>query len=164
MSSLHDSSVGDFTRGGQVLLHFLRMIGQVLRKFGGALLILYVLGTIALWLARTDPYARYLGLRHVGASIGMMLGNDAHPLDVELRDGRRVRTTVATFHGSVNMQRNVRNLVAAWLTNMAVSAIAMTMLLAFLLAWLFRFGAAQRQEQIVRGGSYLATAGEAPSP
>jgi type IV conjugative transfer system coupling protein TraD len=155
MSSLHDSSVGDFTRGGQVLLHFLRMIGQVLRKFGGALLVLYVLGTIALWLVRTDPYARYLGLRHVGASIGMMLGNDASPLDVELRDGRNVRTSVSSFAGSANMQRNVRELVAVWLSSMAVSAIAMAVLMAVLLAWLFRFGAAQRREQIVRGGTIV---------
>ena len=33
MSLLHSSSIGDVTRGGQLLIHFFRMLGQVLSKF-----------------------------------------------------------------------------------------------------------------------------------
>jgi hypothetical protein len=156
VSSLHDSSVGDFTRGGQVLIHFLRMIGQVLRKFGAALLVLYSLLTVGLWFAQTDAYARYLGIRYVGTSLGMMLGNGANEISVALRDGRLARTTVAQFDASRNMRANVELLVRWWLVSMVLSAAVMTLFLAGFLAWLFRFGAAQRRESIVRGGSVVA--------
>ncbi len=36
------SSIGDFTRGGQVTLHFIRMIGQVVSKFGKFILGIYI--------------------------------------------------------------------------------------------------------------------------
>ena len=69
MQVLHNSRIGDFTRGGQVVIHFLRMIGQVLQKFGKAALLLYAMITIGLWFGKTTEYERYLGTRWCAAWI-----------------------------------------------------------------------------------------------
>jgi hypothetical protein len=75
MQVLHNSRIGDFTRGGQVVIHFMRMIGQVIHKFFSAIVVLYVVMTIGIFLAITDPYDRYLAWRYVGANAGLYIGN-----------------------------------------------------------------------------------------
>lgn len=66
MRVIHNSRMGDFTRSGQVIIHFMRMIGQVIHKFFSAIVVLYLVMTIGIFLAITDPYDRYLARRCAG--------------------------------------------------------------------------------------------------
>jgi hypothetical protein len=73
MKGLHDSPIGDFTRGGQTTLMMIRMIGEVFSRFGGAMLIVYTAATIALFMHRSEPYQRYLLMRYAGSAIAVTL-------------------------------------------------------------------------------------------
>ena len=155
MSTLHDSKVGDFTRGGQVTIHFLRMIGQVLKKFGLAALMLYSLITVGLWFGQTTAYERYLGTRWCAAWIGVYLENAAEPTQVQLQDGKWVNTTIGALKASPKLQANTWKLVATWLHCMAWSALIASVVLVVVFAWLFKFGTAARKEKHLRGGEIL---------
>lgn len=155
MSWLHDSAIGDFTRGGQLAIHFLRMIGQVVTKFGRAIIILYLFGTAALWWNVTTDYERYLGYRYAGAKAACLMGFQAEPTTLLRPDSRLIRTTYYGIANSPELHQNLIDLGIHWLKSMASSASIAFVLLLVIFVWLFRFGRSQRKELVLRGTHML---------
>lgn len=155
MKSLHDSAVGDFTRGGQVVIHFVRMIGQVVHQFGLAALMLYSLCAISLWFVHTEPYERYLLNRWATAEAGVALGNGATATSLQLRDGAFVQTTIGTIAAAPALHENAWHLFYMWLLGMKEAAILAGIVLSLLFAWLFKFGSAQRKDKRLRGATLV---------
>ncbi len=50
MSFLHTSSVGDVTRGGPLLIHFFRVLWQVVRKFVYVLMVVLFLTAVGVFM------------------------------------------------------------------------------------------------------------------
>ena len=94
MLILQDSPVGDLTRGGQIVIHFIRMLAQVLRKFGAALVLAVLCATVAIFLLLTHPYERYLGWRFITTYIAAdVLKNEDQITDVLRANGTRVQVS-----------------------------------------------------------------------
>lgn len=155
MSSLHDSTVGDFTRGGQVTIHFLRMMWQVVKQFAGAMFILYVLMTAGIWFYTTDPHDRYFSLRWIGAKVGQFYENGPNATQIEDRDGTVVTMTIDQIAGYPPFHDLTIGLAWRWLYAMGYSAGVSVTLLLLILVWLRGFGARQRDERHLRGGVIL---------
>jgi len=155
MKSLHNSPIGDFTRGGQVTIHFLRMIGQVFQKFGLATMMLYSLITLGIWMSHTTEHERYLGVRYVASITGEWLENGPEVVDIRLENGAVIQTTISTLAHSVKMKQNFWHLVQMWFKSMLQSAVGSGVLIFFLLIWLFKFGKSQREEKHLRGGKLV---------
>src|SRR4051812_35878500 len=85
---LQDTAVGDLTRGGQLILHFLRMLGQVVKKFLGAMIVGYLGLAILLSYWWTDDYDRYLGWKSLGAYVAVSLHNADKSTEIETQDHR----------------------------------------------------------------------------
>lgn len=152
MSSLHNSKVGDFTRGGQVTIHFLRMTSQVIKRFIGAAIIVYSIGTYAIWHYQTDNYHRYVGMRYVAANIGMFYDNAETRVPLKMRDGSTINTTIYGIAKSPKIKSIFDDLVAQWWVSMGYSAATALTLLFLVMAYMFKFGADQRKEKHLRGG------------
>lgn len=159
MSWLHDSAVGDFTRGGQLATHFLRMIGQVIDTFGRAMLLLYFVGTVAIWWHQTSDYERHLGYRYAMANGACLLGNGEKQTALERPDHTLAHGTFRQIAESEPLHNNLVNLGWSWLAAMATSAASVLLILVTVLAWLYVFGRAQRREQVLRGVNMLDAAG-----
>ncbi len=155
MKSLHNSSVGDFTRGGQITIHFVRMIGQVIQKFGLAAVMLYSIITVSLWFNETTKYERYLGTRYVTALGGQYLGNSTNTVPLKMADGSTIDTTIGLLADSPKMRLNFFKLARVWWHSMIESAVAAALILLCLFAWLFSFGRSQRKEVHLRGGKLV---------
>lgn len=155
MKTLHNSAVGDFTRGGQVTIHFLRMIGQVFQKFGLASVMLYGFVTMGFWFGKTTEHERYLGTRYVMATAGVWLGNGANVTDIRLENGRVIKASISSLATSPKMRQNARGLAGAWLKSMGQSVFVAGFLILVLLVWLFKFGRSQRAEKHLRGGKVV---------
>jgi type IV conjugative transfer system coupling protein TraD len=156
MKSLHNSAVGDFTRGGQVTIHFLRMITQVVQKFGLAAILLYSIITFSLFYFHTEAYNRYLGARWVGAWLGVQIGNGPQATDIKKANGTVVDTTIQGLVDHRGLQDNASNLLGVWLHCMGQSAQCAGLVLFILFLWLYRFGRSQRQEQRLRGAQLVS--------
>lgn len=155
MSSLHDSTVGDFTRGGQVTIHFLRMMWQVVKQFAGAMFILYALMTAGIWFYTTDAHDRYFSLRWLGAKAGQFYENGPNATQIEDRDGTVVTMTIDQIAGYPPFYDLTIGLAWRWLYAMGYSAAVSVTLLLLILVWLRGFGARQRDERHLRGGVIL---------
>lgn len=155
MTQLHNTTIGDFTRGGQVTIHFLRMIGQVLSKFGQACLFLYGVATLCLWLVTTDSYDRYLGMRYVAAEVGFFLGNADKAIFVKRLDGTLGQTTIRAFRAAPVVRENAKHLLLAWLRAMWKSALGAVVFFVVAVGWLLKFGKSWREERHLRGAEIM---------
>lgn len=151
MQVLHNSRIGDFTRGGQVVIHFMRMIGQVIHKFFSAIVVLYVVMTIGIFLGITDPYDRYLAWRYAGANAGVYLGNANNPTYVERKDEGYLQTTVRDVASSPVILARASGVGRSWVRAMILSASAGAAVVMLVMFWLLRFGASHRKEESLRG-------------
>lgn len=155
MKSLHNSPVGDLTRGGQITIHFLRMIGQVLQKFGLAAVTLYSVSTFGLWYSQTTDYERYLGLRYLASVTGVWLGNGDTLVPIETVDRHPITLTVRQIAESQKVKTNFGYLARLWLGCMVDAAFVAGFVLLSLFIWMFRFGRAQRRDTHLRGGQLV---------
>lgn len=156
MSSLHESSLADFTRGGQTTLHFLRMLGQVIRKFMGAIALLYLAMTIATFLVKTTEYERYLGFRYAVTYLSVELWDTGpNPVDIRMPNGAMQRTTMHALYVSPVMRDNANRLMTAWLMSMAISMAIAGFILTIVFTWIWRYGAKQKAEKHLRGSAIV---------
>lgn len=153
MGIIRASGLGDFTRGGQTTLHFLRMIGQVITKFGKFIILCWFAFFLVYFFLNTTSYERYVGYRWVIAKIGVQLvkgGDQVVPFD--LPDGRtvnvRMKNILADKYINQTMRRHLR--VAA--EGVAWGMLAIGFVFFFVVWFISRAGASLRKENFLRGG------------
>jgi type IV conjugative transfer system coupling protein TraD len=157
MSLLHTSTIGDVTRGGQLLIHFFRMLGQVIRKFAHVLLVILFLMSVAFFFHRTESYQRYVAVQYAIAQARHSLFRDGvEPMVVRRRDGTEIRTSVGEVVGSPSIGRIWRRTVATAIGAFMTSLVALATLFLAILWFIYRTGWVQRQDRLLRGGQMLS--------
>lgn len=156
MSLLHTSTIGDVTRGGQLLIHFFRMLGQVIRKFAHVLLLVLVLLAVALFFHRTESYQRYVAVQYAIAHARSALLRDTDgQMVVRRRDGTEIQTTVGEVLDSPSIARTWRRTVASAAGALMTSLVVLVSLFVGILWFIYRTGWVQRQDRLLRGGQVL---------
>jgi type IV conjugative transfer system coupling protein TraD len=159
VSFLQESLLGDITRGGQLLLHFLRMIGQVIRKFGGAGLAGSVFFGLFLFIQFTTEHDRYVTARYYVASLQAgLFGRSDRPTVFRTADGRLVATTVNHISTAEPLHAIAKGTVVRglWVYALAFTCVFAFIALVVVLVW--RMGWRQRQERLLRGGRLIGGA------
>ncbi len=152
MSFLQDSAVGDVTRGGQLLIHFLRMLAQVARKFAGAMIICGLLVAVALFFTRNDSYERYLALRHYFAQLQVaVFRNGDSPTVINRRDGTPIETTIGSLTRTPTIVATSEAVLQSGVGCLVVGGGVVVLLFLGLGVFIWRTGTQQRMEKHVRG-------------
>lgn len=156
MSFLQESVLGDVTRGGQLLLHFLRMIGQVIQKFGGAGFAGSIFLSIFLFLKFTTEYDRYVTVRYyvAAAQAGVFSRSDRTTV-FRTSDGRWISTTVNHIASAEQLHAVAKGTVirAVWIY--VISFFVVFTIIAVVVVLVWRMGFRQRQEKLLRGGRLI---------
>ncbi|EFR6141838.1 type IV secretion system DNA-binding domain-containing protein [Salmonella enterica] len=147
-----NSTVSELNRGGQVLMHFIRMLHQTLMRYFKIVFIVFALSTGLMTYRFTDSTDWYMGLKYYYSSmfvnhLGMVNGKTS----LRLPDGRLVNVTDKQIVSSAVMQNHAAILYSNLLRSLLYSA-----LIALIAAWyLFRFvlkkGKDESKEEHVRG-------------
>jgi type IV conjugative transfer system coupling protein TraD len=152
MLILQDTPVGDLTRGGQIVLHFLRMLAQVLRKFSGAVLLATLCTSVLVFLVYTDPYDRYLGWRFTTAYLATdVLKNRDQVTHFARPDGSEIEVPMRSIRGSVALHARTQELLHQALRCLWIALLLVLALFVLIVAWIWRSGNRQRQDQFLRG-------------
>lgn len=155
--SLHESGLGDVTRGGQTTLHFFRMFGQVFKKFVGVLLIVYSMLTITLFFQQTDSYERYLGARYISTFLGYrVLDNGDKAVPIMMPDGNFKTATIKALWMWPTIHDNFSKIVRVWVSSMLYSATVIGFLLFLIMAYIRRTGVEHKKEDHLRGGQIVS--------
>lgn len=153
---LQDTAVGDLTRGGQLILHFLRMLGQVLKKFLGAMITAYIGVGLLLGYWWTDEYERYLGWKSLGAYVSVdVFKNGEVVTDIRLRDGRVVKAKQGQVRASPALQDNVDRILRSVVLGITTSVLVITSLFLIVVGWIWRAGHRQRLDYVLRGNQIV---------
>lgn len=155
MSVLHDSGLGDVTRGGQVTLHFFRMITQMFARFARVLLIIFVVMSVFIFWMRTTSYERYLGYEWGMAWFGTSIGNGEKFKPVRRPNGEYVQVTMRTIVTAPSMRATMGRLVDVGQGALLISGGTVGSMLLLLLVWFFYFGRSARAEKHLRGTEIL---------
>lgn len=156
MKGLHDSPIGDFTRGGQTTLMMFRMIGEVLTRFGGALIIVYSCTTIFLFFHFTSDYQRYLLARYaVSAAETELLGDGDKTTVIMNPDKTFTNTTQRSVYAAPIMKENLRHSLYMWMWNMLASMILCLSVLLMIFGFMIRFGKRLTKEEHLRGARIM---------
>lgn len=146
------STVSELNRGGQVLMHFMRMLHQTLMRYFKIVFIVFALSTGLMTYRFTDSTDWYMGLKYFYSSLFVhQLGMEKGNTSLHLPDGRLVNVTDSQIVSSVAMQNH-----AAVLYNNLIRSLLFSTLIALIAAWyLFRFvlkkGKEESKEEHVRG-------------
>lgn len=151
MARHNQSGLADFTRGGQLFLHSIRMFGQVVIKFGKWLLLLSLMSLVCTWCQITPPHDRYLsGRMLVACALAGTHAGDS-PTTVRTAGGR----TLAMTNRQLCHSAPIRAAADRALTNLAwgiLAAALLAMLGLTLVIWgLWRTGKRQRDDEHARG-------------
>ncbi len=150
------STVSELNRGGQVLMHFMRMLHQTLMRYFKIVFIVFALSTGLMTYRFTDSTDWYMGLKYFYSSIFVhQLGMEKGNTSLHLPDGRLVNVTDSQIVSSVAMQNH-----AAVLYNNLIRSLLFSTLIALIAAWyLFRFvlkkGKEESKEEHVRGAEVV---------
>jgi type IV conjugative transfer system coupling protein TraD len=156
VSFLQESLLGDITRGGQLLLHFLRMIGQVIRKFGGAGLAGSVFLGLFLFFHYTTEHDRYVTMRYYVASAQAgLFGRSDRPTVFRTADGDVVPTTVNRIAQAEPLHAIAKGTVVRGLWVYALAFVCVFAFIALVVVLVWRMGWNQRQERLLRGGRLI---------
>ncbi|BBV33493.1 type IV secretion system DNA-binding domain-containing protein [Enterobacter hormaechei] len=130
------STVSDLNRGGQVLMHFIRMLHQTLTRYFKIVLCVFVIATTAVTYQITDKTDWYMGLKYgYSYTLVELIGLKKGKTTLELPDGRKVMVRDAQIVSSPTMQNHADALISNLLISLVISSIV-----ALIAAWyLFRF-------------------------
>ncbi|EHM7904981.1 TPA: type IV secretion system DNA-binding domain-containing protein [Enterobacter cloacae] len=130
------STVSDLNRGGQVLMHFIRMLHQTLTRYFKIVLCVFVIATTAVTYQITDKTDWYMGLKYgYSYTLVELIGLKKGKTTLELPDGRKVMVRDAQIVSSPTMQNHADALISNLIISLVISSIV-----ALIAAWyLFRF-------------------------
>lgn len=154
------STVSDLNRGGQVLMHFIRMLHQTLTRYFKIVLCVFVIATTAVTYQITDKTDWYMGLKYgYSYTLVELIGLKKGITTLELPDGRKVMVRDAQIVSSPTMQNHADALISNLIISLVISSIV-----ALIAAWyLFRFilnKGKQESKDEHRRGAELATVKE----
>jgi type IV conjugative transfer system coupling protein TraD len=156
MSFMQKSPLGDVTRGGQLLLHFFRMLGQVVRKFAGLMLVLALLIAATYFMKATDEYERYLAVQYwVNNGKEWVFRRPDEPTWIRRRDGSMIETTIGEAGSSGTMAQSSRRILVRAAAGLVIGFLAVLAAGIGIGAFIWKTGRKQREEQHVRGATVV---------
>ncbi|KAB0983683.1 conjugal transfer protein TraD, partial [Cronobacter sakazakii] len=151
------SAINELNRGGQVLMHFLRMLHQTISRYFKAVTFVFISASLFFTYKMTDATDWYMGLKY-GYSYTFVnyIGLKDGKVNLTLPDGRTVAVTDRQIVQSATMQQHAKTL-----QNNLVKGAALSFLIAMAFAWaLFKYlrkkGREQRSEEHIRGMKFVS--------
>jgi len=142
-------------RGGQVFLHNLRMIGQVLNKVMLWTLPISLLFSIVWFLETTEKYDRYLGYQYVTAEINSLLFDDSHQQKIIDPEGNTIEGTAKQIIYSGAVSASLTKLISHIERSLAIGLVFYLLNIFIVLWWLKRQGEENSKSRYIKG-DYLS--------
>lgn len=158
MSLFTNNKMGNFIRGGQTTIHYLRMIGQVVKQFTWASLMIAFLCYLGILYVMTTPAQRTLAVEYSQAWFHAELYNDGDTqMPFHLPSGKRVQTTAASVITNREVTRQMQNIQLIAEQGIVYAAVCWIVALLLFIKFIYATGHGHKEDQHVRGGSMVPT-------
>ncbi|MBQ4839778.1 type IV secretion system DNA-binding domain-containing protein [Pseudoalteromonas luteoviolacea] len=158
MSLFTNNKMGNFIRGGQTTIHYLRMIGQVIKQFTWASLMIAFLCYLAILYVMTTPAQRTLAVEYSQAWFHAELYSAGDTqLSFHLPSGKRVQTTAGNVINNREVSRQIHNIQSIAEQGSVYAAVCWVVALILFIKFIYATGHGHKEDQHVRGGSMVPT-------
>lgn len=155
MSIFRNDTLGSWTRGGQAIVHNVRMTTQVFYQTFLAGLIVWLLGIGWYAFEHSTAYERYvLGKLGQAALMGDAVPGNATPILFESEAGRRYWTTPESLMKSRVARRTLRQFEGYLLRGAAIAGAFTLAMLAWAWFYFTRMGRGLGSNQFLRGARF----------
>lgn len=144
------SDVKNYTRGGQITLHNIRMFMQITNKLllVATLIFLLVAGSI-FWMSISE-YERYVTVEY-GWSTFIPFFNDSTTTNFIQPDGRKTKAKYADINQAPLVKEVMRNVSLKLIRAMLLGMIASIAIMIAIGVWLKRRGETQTEDELIKG-------------
>ncbi len=152
MSLFRTSSIGNFTRGGQTTVHFVRMIGQVFRSFGLFGIVCFIAITIGYVWVNTTAYDRYIVGKWMLTKFSAAISwNEDSTMPFDRPDGATITTHTSKILSSPYVISTLDNTSNIALRGVAFSTVIVCGFMLAAFVFVYRAGRAYGDERYIRG-------------
>jgi type IV conjugative transfer system coupling protein TraD len=144
-------SIKNTTRGGQVILHNLRMIAQVLQKVALWLLPIGLLAAVGWFFLITNPDDQWIGRQWLSAELKLWIHNSHFQQTFVFSSGQTMKVTVGQIISAPFVQKTVIQLQAAAYASVWAGLIVWVLSIIGVLIWLKRRGEAYTAHKPLKG-------------
>lgn len=156
MSVFRNSAIGDFTRGGQTTIHFLRMICQVMKKFLRICLFGYFLSVILIFYFSTTDDEKYYTYKYSEAYVfGELLNNKYANTNIRYTNGVMTKTSYASILQSGAMLNYVNNIIYKLFFSFGMALLLIGGVGFFIIRFIYSTGKSQASDDFVRGAEIV---------
>lgn len=146
------SSVVELNRGGQTLIHFLRMLHQTLKRYFKVVFCVYVLSSSVLGYWLTSPVDRYMSFKYYFSKLQSdYLNLKDSNVNLSLPDGRIVVVSNKAIADSALMRKNAETLYRNLFLGAGISAAIALLAGFFLYRYLVNRGKKEAEDEHIRG-------------
>lgn len=150
------SSLRDFTRGGQTLLHFALMAYLVAYRFATIVVAIWIISSITFYFSTTNTYDRYLAYKWGLSKTLVDFGFDKDKTSFRLRNGREVSLRHESIANDARMRTEFFNQVDSVKSSFIIGLLLDALVLALLCFFTIKTGKALRKEKRLRGGRLVS--------
>ncbi|MBP9777615.1 MAG: type IV secretion system DNA-binding domain-containing protein [Rickettsiaceae bacterium] len=152
MSVFRNSLVGDFTRGGQTSIHFIRMIWQVTKKFFNICIVLYITMAGLIFFKTTTELDRYYVLKYGEAYVfSEVFNNKTGSFTIKSRNSDEDTISYASVLNSKYVLNSLNTVYTKLLAALFLSLLVVAGVGLILVRFVYVTGRAQAGNDFVRG-------------
>ena len=148
---MKNQSIKNTTRGGQVILHNLRMIGQILQKTALWLLPVGILAAIGWFYLLTDKDSRFIGQQWLSAEFHLFFNNSHFRQTFVFPSGQKMIATVGQIISAPFVQQAVLELQHSIHRSLEVGLIIWVISVIVVLIWLRKRGEVYTANKPIKG-------------
>jgi type IV conjugative transfer system coupling protein TraD len=156
MSVFRNSAVGDFTRGGQTTIHFVRMVWQITKKFFKICLVFYFISACLIFYYTTSEDERYYSLKYGEAYLlGEVFKSPAVTTNIKYSNGIEGKTSYASILNSKPVIKKVEQVLVKMILSFGVSLFAALVLGMLIVRFIYTTGRSQAGDDFIRGNEIV---------
>lgn len=150
-----ESDIKHFTRGGQIFLHNIRMLNQVISKVGLICLFLFVVSSVLLTWYFSTEYQRYLCLQYFTARFNLLVA-DAAKQNFINPNGAITKVFSEQIVHAQFVQAALQEMITAVVKALTISFILKMIVFSSIYYWLKNRGKIQSENNHVKGDHILS--------
>jgi len=156
MSVFRNSAIGDFTRGGQTTIHFMRMIWQVMKNFFGVCLVAYfILVGVIFYFVTTDNEKYYSYKYSEAYFLGELFKNKSTTTEIRYSNGVPGQASYGSILNSPPILNYFNNLVLKLWLSLGLAFISILAIGLFVVRFIYSTGRSQASDDFIRGNEIV---------
>lgn len=155
MGTFRKSGVADFTRGGQIILHYFRMLGEVIRNFFAGALIVFSISSAIAFVSLSQEYSRYLTAQWCMSYVATQVFKHSAKIPFRYPDGTEYRVDQRNIVANDDILWHVQTTLTDAINSLFIGAACVVIAFVLMVRFVYRRGQDEGKDEHLRGATLV---------